>query len=148
MTFWHEKEFEVRDYECDMADGVNNAVYLNYFEHARHCMLKEAEIDFAELARQKIGLVVKRIEVDFVRPLMSGDKFVIKTTVRRLSRLRFEFNQQIQKIPDGTIVAEAKLVGVPINEAGKPFMEPQLELKVNQLITKFTFEQDSRDRAL
>jgi len=54
----HNKEhvihMEVRDYECDMADGVNNSVYLNYFEHARHSMLKTRGIDFAELARKKL----------------------------------------------------------------------------------------------
>lgn len=46
---------EVRDYECDLADGVNNSVYMNYLEHARHMLLKQGGIDFAALARQKIG---------------------------------------------------------------------------------------------
>ncbi len=147
MTYWHEKEFEVRDYECDMADGVNNAIYMNYFEHARHCMLKEAGIDFAELARRKVGLVVKRIEVDFIRSLVSGDQFVIKTSISRISRLRFEFTQEIQKNPEGTIVARAKLVGVPINAAGKPFMEPELEDKVNRLLNKYNSDQTSNDLA-
>ena len=35
-----EKVFElkmsVRDYECDLQGIVNNAVYQNYLEHARH----------------------------------------------------------------------------------------------------------------
>lgn len=48
-------EMDVRDYECDIQGIVNNAVYQNYLEHARHEYLKEVGIDFAELA--KMGLI-------------------------------------------------------------------------------------------
>ena len=33
-------EMAVRDYECDLQAVVNNAVYQNYLEHARHEYLK------------------------------------------------------------------------------------------------------------
>ena len=122
-----EKEMEVRDYECDMADGVNNSVYYNYLEHARHSMLKESGIDFAELARQRIGLVVARAEIDFKRSLMSGDKFVIKSVVRRTSKVRFEFTQDIYKLSDQTLIASAKIIGIPINPEGRPKLPPELE---------------------
>ena len=39
----------VRDYECDMQGVVNNAVYQNYLEHARHEFLKTKGLDFAAL---------------------------------------------------------------------------------------------------
>ena len=45
---------QVRNYECDMEGIVNNAVYLNYLEHARHQFLRSAGIDFAELTQQGI----------------------------------------------------------------------------------------------
>ena len=45
-------DLQVRDYECDMESIVNNATYLNYFEHARHEFLKTAGIDFAEPTRR------------------------------------------------------------------------------------------------
>ena len=136
-----EKEFEVRDYECDMADGVNNSIYYNYLEHARHCMLKDGGIDFAELARKKIGLVVGRAEIDFKRSLISGDKFVIKTVLRRISRIRFEFEQNIFRLPDNTLMVTAKILGTPINPEGKPKLTPELEALVTPLLSPLP-EQD------
>lgn len=129
----HECNMEVRDYECDMADGVNNSVYYNYLEHARHSMLKEHGIDFAELARQKIGLVVARAELDFMKSLMSGDKFCVKSTIKRVSRLRFEFNQDIYRLPDNALVLKAKITGVPINATGRPQMPAELETLISVL---------------
>ncbi|MCP4188209.1 MAG: acyl-CoA thioesterase, partial [Gammaproteobacteria bacterium] len=45
----HQLEFKVRDYECDMQAVVNNGVYQNYLEHARHDFLHSKGINFAEL---------------------------------------------------------------------------------------------------
>ncbi|MES2826400.1 MAG: acyl-CoA thioesterase [Pseudomonadota bacterium] len=118
---------DVRDYECDMAGVVNNSVYLNYLEHARHSMLKAGGIDFADLARQRIGLVVTRAEVDYVRSLVSGNQFVVKTSIRRVSKLRFEFSQDIFRLPDNLPIIKAKITGTPINAEGKPRITPELE---------------------
>ncbi|MES2675793.1 MAG: acyl-CoA thioesterase [Pseudomonadota bacterium] len=123
----HESYMDVRDYECDMAGVVNNSVYLNYLEHARHTMLKAGGIDFADLARQHIGLVVTRAEVDYVRSLVSGNQFVVKTIIRRVSKLRFEFSQDIFRLPDNVPIIKAKIMGTPINAEGKPRIPSGLE---------------------
>lgn len=135
-----EKEMEVRDYECDLADGVNNSVYYNYFEHARHSALKAGGIDFAELARQRIGLVVARAEMDFMRSLMSGDRFTVKTVIRRISKLRFEFTQDIYRLPDNQHMVKAKILGTPINAEGKPRLSPELEALVAPLLSPLESE--------
>lgn len=47
-------DFEVRDYECDMEGIVNNAVYMNYLEHARHAFLKHKDLNFTTLTQKGI----------------------------------------------------------------------------------------------
>ena len=42
----HECELEARSYECDAYGHVNNAVYLNYLEVARHEFMRHAGIRF------------------------------------------------------------------------------------------------------
>ncbi|HEY0635636.1 MAG TPA: acyl-CoA thioesterase [Gammaproteobacteria bacterium] len=118
---------EVRDYECDMADGVNNSVYFNYLEHARHSMLKAGGIDFAELARQRIGLVVLKAELDFIRSLMSGDKFSVHSRLFRKSKIRFEFHQEIYREYDNQLMLKAKILGASVGANGRPGLPAELE---------------------
>lgn len=115
-------DFKVRDYECDMQGIVNNSVYQNYLEHARHEYLLAKGIDFAELARQKINLVVLRAELDYKLPLVSGDIFYVDVRVEQSSRVRFDFVQHIYRTRDSKLMLAAKITGTSLNERGRPFV--------------------------
>ena len=93
MGYKFKIDLHVRDYECDMQGYVNNAVYQNYLEHARHEYLQKLGINFAILAKQKINLVVGRAELDYKFPLQSGDHFWIGLNLERISKIRFKFWQ-------------------------------------------------------
>lgn len=121
-----ELELAVRDYECDLQGIVNNAVYQNYLEHARHEFLKVKGLDFAEYARQGVNLVVVRIELDYLQPLRSGDRFIVRLRTERISRLRFGFQQDIYRLPDEKPVLRAKVVASGVNAAGRPFVPGEL----------------------
>lgn len=118
-TYQYELEFTVRDYECDLQGIVNNAVYLNYFEHARHTFLVSKNIDFASLHVEGIDLVVSRIEIDYRLSLTSGDHFVVRLNIQREGQLRLIFNQEIFKLPENRQVARAKVIGVGLKH-GRP----------------------------
>ena len=117
--YQYELEFSVRDYECDLQGIVNNGVYLNYFEHARHSFLITKKIDFAALHREGVDLVVSRIEIDYKRSLTSGDLFVVRINILSEGQLRLVFEQDIFKLPDYKLVAHAKVIGVGIRN-GRP----------------------------
>lgn len=119
-------QMAVRDYECDMQGVVNNAVYQNYLEHARHEFLKAHGIDFAALTRAGINLVVVRAELDYRGSLTSGDRFAVHTRMEQLSRLKFAFHQRIVREPDGKEMISAIITGTGVNAQGRPFMPPEL----------------------
>jgi acyl-CoA thioester hydrolase len=79
-------------------------------------------IDFAELARQKIKLVVLRAELDYKLPLVSGDEFYVDAAVVQSSRVRFDFLQNIYRKRDQKLMLAAKITGTSLNERGRPFV--------------------------
>lgn len=122
VQYNHELDFEVRDYECDMQGVVNNGVYQNYLEHARHEFLRSRGINFAELTAAGVNLVVVRAELDYKNSLVSNDHFVVRSSIRRVSRVRFEFRQDIFRVPDETLMLAAVVTGTSLNQRGRPFV--------------------------
>ena len=118
---------DVRDYECDMIGIVNHAVYVHYLEHARHAFLKQQGVDFADLTARGIYLVAIRVELDYLHPLRSGDRFVVGVSIERVSRLRFCFVQSIHRLPDHKPIVRAKVFGTAINQQGRPALPAELE---------------------
>jgi acyl-CoA thioester hydrolase len=126
VSEFSELVFSVRDYECDLQGVVNNAVYQNYLEHARHEYLKGHHIDFAALAKAGINLVVIRAELDYKDSLTSGDSFMVRTRFVRKSRLKFLFIQEIYRQGEEKILLSAEITGTAVNAQGKPFIPQEL----------------------
>ncbi|WKZ48039.1 MAG: acyl-CoA thioesterase [Anaerolineales bacterium] len=120
-------EMEVRDYECDIEGIVNNAVYLNYLEHARHKFIQAKGFYFHNLTQKGIHLVAIRVEADYLLPLRSGDTFIVTASLERISKLRFCMTQEIFRKPDQKPVMKAKVFIASLNADGRPKYFDELE---------------------
>jgi acyl-CoA thioester hydrolase len=116
----------VRDYECDMQGIVNNAVYQNYLEHARHEFLKSKTLDFAALTNAGINVVVVKAELNYVRSLTSGDQFDVSVTLARESKLRMVFTQAIKRTRTNETIMHARITATAVNERGRPYFPDEL----------------------
>ena len=116
----HLEHFKVRDYECDIQGVVNNSVYQNYLEHARHECLHALNVDFVALAEAGINLVVTRAELNYKLSLRPGDEFYVATRLVQESKVRFAFLQDIVRKADNKVVLEGKVTGTALNARGRP----------------------------
>lgn len=114
-------EFQVRDYECDMQGIVNNAVYQNYLEHARHQFLRSRGVDFAVLTAEGMDLVLVRAELDYKRSLRSGDRFEVDVRCESSpGKVRHVFLQDVRK-DDGAAILSARMTWTVVDRRrGRP----------------------------
>ncbi|MDG6777116.1 acyl-CoA thioesterase [Thiomicrorhabdus sp. zzn3] len=117
----------VRDYECDVQRVVNNSVYQNYFEHARHEFLLSKGVDFSALAEMDVNLMVIRVEIDYKRPLRPKDDFYVTVEVEKVSRIQYAFIQRIHLQEDDQIMVSARTMGVAVNAKGRPTASPHMD---------------------
>jgi len=117
-TYDFDLYFQVRDYECDMEGIVNNSVYLNYLEHARHEFIKTMGLDFKGLLNAGIITVVTHADLSYKTPLRSGDSFTIKIRIEH-SGVRYIFHQDIYRLPDNKLCLKGVITTTSLIN-GKP----------------------------
>lgn len=100
----------VRGYETDVQGHLNQAVYLNYAEHARWSLLRAAGISQAELIGRGVGPVALETTIRYRRELIAGDEVRVTCAFAWSEGKTFRIEQTVRKA-DGTVAAEITAVG-------------------------------------
>jgi acyl-CoA thioester hydrolase len=100
----------VRGYELDTQGHLNQAVYLQYSEHARWEFLRAAGITQDRLIASGVGPVVLEITVRYLRELRGGDEVDVTCELHWGEGKTFQIVQNFTR-PDGTEVATVTGVG-------------------------------------
>ncbi|MFI9804533.1 acyl-CoA thioesterase [Streptomyces sp. NPDC052301] len=100
----------VRGYETDVQGHLNQAVYLNYAEHARWSLLRAAGVSQAELIGKGVGPVTLETTIRYRRELLAGDEVDVTCAFEWGDGKTFRVLQEIRR-PDGTVAAEITAVG-------------------------------------
>ncbi|MBO1923415.1 thioesterase family protein [Thiomicrorhabdus sp. 6S3-12] len=124
----YQVNMEARDHECDIQGVVNNAHYQHYFEHARHSFLKANGIDFAALAKEGINLMVQKIEIEYFAPIQAHDRFAITVQVEPLSKIRYQFHQEILQAATGKRLSRAKTTVITTDHRYRPIKRTPLSV--------------------
>ncbi|GHH92865.1 thioesterase [Streptomyces capillispiralis] len=100
----------MRGYETDVQGHLNQAVYLNYAEHARWSLLQEAGISQSGLIARGVGPVALETTIRYRRELLAGDEVDVSCAFAWSGGKTFTIEQTITK-SDGTVAADITAVG-------------------------------------
>ncbi|MFD3642422.1 acyl-CoA thioesterase [Streptomyces griseus] len=103
MTF--SVDVTVRGYELDTQGHLNQAVYLQYAEHARWELLRAAGLPQEKLLADGIGPVQLEVTVKYQRELRGGERVRVTCWFDYGTGKTFTLEQRVIK-EDGTVAAE------------------------------------------
>jgi len=100
----------VRGYEVDRQGHLNQAVYLQYAEHARWELLRAAGIAQDKLIASGVGPVVLETTISYRRELREGDVVNVSCAFEWTGGRTFRLLQRLVKA-DGELAAEVTATG-------------------------------------
>jgi len=109
-----EYELEVLFRDCDPMGHVNNAVYLTYLEAARFAWWRNT---FGAQGLKEHGFIVARVEIDYRKAALPGDRLLVRLRVDDIGRSSFKVGYEILNARTRELVAEAKSVQVAFDYA-------------------------------
>lgn len=104
----------VRGYELDTQGHLNQAVYLQYAEHARWECLRAAGITQDTLLSTGVGPVALETTIRYLRELRGGDEVDVSCAFEYSEGKTFRMIQHVTKT-DGTRAAEITAIGGFLN---------------------------------
>jgi acyl-CoA thioester hydrolase len=119
----HRQAIRVYFEDTDAAGIVYYANYLKFAERARTDMLRALGISHAEMMkRDGLVLVVRRCEIDYLKPAKLDDLLTIETEAAKLGGASAELRQRVLR--DGELLADLKVLVVCIGKDGRPHRIP------------------------
>jgi acyl-CoA thioester hydrolase len=100
----------VRGYELDTQGHLNQAVYMQYCEHARWQVLRAAGVPQEKLLAAGVGPVALEFTIRFRSELRGGDEVDVSVAFEWGAGRTFRIVQELRKA-DGTLAAEVTGVG-------------------------------------
>ena len=118
-TILHKTPLEVRGYELDSYGHVNNAIYLNYFEHGRWDLFKKLHLNDI-IHDSNCIIVVTDTHVRYMREAKLYDELEVHTRMMRQGPYLI-FKQRIMNKQTGMAIARGEIKTIFLdNETRKP----------------------------
>ena len=116
----------VQPADIDELGHVNNLVYLRWVQE-----VAIAHWTARTTAEERAALtwVVVRHEIDYKRPAMPDEELTVTTWVGVASRRTYERHTEIARASDGTVLAQARTLWVPLDPRTMRVTEVSAEVR-------------------
>jgi len=89
---------QIRFADIDKLGHVNNAVFLSYIELARMHYFEEVA---GGIAWDRLGVIVARVEIDYLEPVVLGDTMRVTTACSRIGTKSFDLSYNLLRRAGG-----------------------------------------------
>ena len=114
----------VRYAETDKMGVVYYANYFVWFEVGRADLLRTIGWSYRDMETAGVSLPVIEAHCEYLRPARYDDEIEVRTEGRMLSPVRMEFEYQVVKVSDQTMVASGRTVHAALDTSGRPCRLP------------------------
>ncbi|MHB1006277.1 MAG: acyl-CoA thioesterase [Chloroflexota bacterium] len=116
----HTIAIRVRHSDIDIMGHVNNAVYLQYVMEAAFQHAESAGFTMDRMREMGGGWVVRRAEIEYLRPARAGDELLVTTTLAQMRGLRATRETKMVDAATKKVIATASTDYIWINHQGRP----------------------------
>ena len=114
----HHLDIRVYFEDTDFSGLVYHANYLKFCERGRSDMLRLTGVHHAELTKDGLHFVVRRMVCDFKAPARIDDVLRVETRIKLVTGARLVMAQAVMH--DGRTLFEADVTVAMINRSGRP----------------------------
>ena len=118
--FSHKTTVKVRFHEVDMLGVCNNAVYINFFEHARLEYVKEAELipEGGIFSDGRLFFMVRN-EINYLGHSFYDDELDVYSRVSYIKNSSFGYDHIIVRKKTGEVIVDGKGVVVIVDSKSR-----------------------------
>lgn len=118
-------ELTVEAADVDALGHVNNIVYVRWLQDVATAHANAAGVSHADLVRIGAVFVVRKHEIEYLRPGFLGERIILRTHVSWWKGASCERVTSIDRVSDGAVLARAKTLWAFVNaQTGKPTRLP------------------------
>jgi acyl-CoA thioester hydrolase len=112
--------------DIDQLGHASNIAYLRWIQDGAVLHSTALGYDFARYARLGVFFVVRRHEIDYLRPVVLGEELECRTWLSAMMAAKCHRQTEITRVEDGALVARATTVwGCVDRERGRPVRVPR-----------------------
>ncbi|MCX5774118.1 MAG: thioesterase family protein [Fusobacteria bacterium] len=109
----------VRYHEVDRMGIVHHGNYIKFLEDARIEYFKFVGISYKALEDSGIFLPVRKLDIEYLRPIQYDDTVEIETKIERISPVRIVFSYEVWNQERDTLHAKAGVMLAFVDKNGK-----------------------------
>jgi acyl-CoA thioester hydrolase len=116
--------------EVDSMGVVYHANYLRYFDMGRTELMRARGMPYNELERAGFALAVTEAQCRYIAPARYDERLRVRTELVEVGRVRMRFRYTIDRVDDGTRLAEGTTTLACLDGDSKPRRLPESARKL------------------